>query len=303
MNQGELKSTVLGESNLQRFFEADRDLFRTKVDLSDFDFSHRLAHHPLFEPDALLALAAEMAKNPADAHFDEGPVRVDQRWNEVPPSKGTLVDLVQNIATRNGWILILRADKVPEYAKLLDECLDEIEDLSGRSFRALTGKRRAPIFISSPNRITSYHIDRECNWLLQIRGAKEIDIFDRTDREVLPESELERFWAVDNNAAKYKAHLQHRARTYGLSPGRGIHIPVNAPHWVRNSNDVSVSLSVNFHYRDALLGDVYRANYWLRRAGIRPLPPRVSPTVDEIKRRAFGAAQFGWRAVRGKWKS
>src|SRR5438270_332982 len=82
------------------------------------------------------------------------------------------------------------------------------------------------IFITSPLRVSSYHIDRECNFLLQIRGAKTIHVFDQNDREVLSEQELESFWTVDNNAAVYKPQLQNRANSYLLQPGCGVHIPV-----------------------------------------------------------------------------
>ena len=37
-----------------------------------------------------------------------------------------------------------------------------------------------------------------------------------------------------------------------LLPGQGVHIPVDAPHWVRNGPVVSVSLNINFHYLDAI---------------------------------------------------
>jgi hypothetical protein len=51
---------------------------------------------------------------------------------------------------------------------------------------------------------------------------------------------------------------------------------------------VSVSLNTNFHYLDAITADVYRANYWLRRLGLNPTPPRVSAFKDAIKRSVYG---------------
>jgi hypothetical protein len=146
--------------------------------------------------------------------------------------------------------------------------------------------------MNSPNRVSSYHIDRECNCLLQIRGSKTVHVFDRDDREVLSETEIERFWTVDNNAAVYKPHLEDRARVFELTPGSAVHIPVNAPHWVRNGPEVSVSLSINFHYKDALLADVYRANYWLRRMGLRPAEPRSSAERDALKSTLYGSARM-----------
>jgi hypothetical protein len=153
--------------------------------------------------------------------------------------------------------------------------------------------KNAIVFITSPRRITTYHIDRECNFLLQISGDKSISIFDKTDRVVLPEVEIERYWAVDNNAALYKPEHQNRANVYHLLPGQGVHIPVNAPHWVKNGEAPAVSLSVNFEFRNRRKSDVYRANYYLRRLGLHPTPPGQSELKDRIKRFAVLPAMQG----------
>jgi hypothetical protein len=250
-----------------------------------------LADHPLFLPERVLQLAKQMAKDPRDVYYDAGDVRVDQRWDEVPACDLPVDVLLNRIETAGAWIILRSAERDPEYAELLDACMDEIERLSGFDLRNISKLRNAIIFISSPNRVSSYHIDRECNCLLQIRGTKTISVFDRNDRDVLSEAEIERFWTVDNNAAVYKPHLQDRAHVFELKPGSAVHIPVNAPHWVRNGPEVSVSLSINFHYKDALLADVYRANYWLRRIGLQPSQPRHSPTRDALKSRLYGSVR------------
>lgn len=278
----------------QSWLVADAADFQNAFDLRSFAFGHRLAGHPLFAPERLLALAKKMAANPRDIYYDAGDVRVDQRWDEVPVCDLPVEYVLERIQTAGAWIILRYAEKDPEYAQLLDACMDEIEELSGRDLRGVMKLRNAIVFINSPNRVSSYHIDRECNCLLQIRGHKVVSIFDRYDREVLPEEEIERFWAVDNNAALYKPQFADRAKKFELGPGVGVHIPVNSPHWVQNGPEVSVSLSINFHFRDSLLGDVYRANYWLRRAGLRPAPPESSAVAAALKGAAVGAL----RAIR-----
>jgi hypothetical protein len=139
------------------------------------------------------------------------------------------------------------------------------------------------IFVTSPKRVSTYHIDRECNFLLQIRGTKTLHVFDREDREVLSEEEIERFWTVDHNAAAYKPHLQNRATSYRLTPGTGVHIPVNCPHWLENDDNVSVSLSVNFQFKDSVRANPYRANFLLRKIGLHPTPPGKSAALDSLK--------------------
>jgi len=86
--------------------------------------------------------------------------------------------------------------------------------------------------------------------------------------ERFPEEEIERFWAVDNNAAVYKKQFQDRVMSFRLAPGIGVHIPVNAPHWVKNDHNVSISLSVNFTWKDSERANAYRANFLLRKLGM-----------------------------------
>jgi hypothetical protein len=127
------------------------------------------------------------------------------------------------------------------------------------------------VFVTSPSRVTPYHIVRNVNFLLQVRGSKTIHVFDRYDRDVITAEELERNWTV-------------------------------------NDDDVSVSLSVNFQYEDRCLGSIHRANYFLRRAGLTPTPPGVSPANDRAKTRlapplvraATGAMRSGDRLRSGR---
>jgi hypothetical protein len=273
------------------YFDVDAERFRADFDRRSFAFGHRLAQSPLFEPERLLAIARTMASDPRDVYYDAGTIDVGQRWDEIPACDLSVEQLVHRIETANAWIVLRKVDKSPEYAALLDGCLAEIETRLGRNLRKMMKIRNALLFITSPHRVTTYHIDRECSWLLQIRGTKTISIFDPRDREVLPEEELERFWTVDNNAPTYRPQLEHRASVYELNPGTAVHLPVNAPHWVRNGPGVSVSLNINFHYKDRELADIYRANHWLRRAGFNPTPPRQSAVLDEFKRTMYASAR------------
>jgi hypothetical protein len=81
----------------------------------------------------------------------------------------------------------------------------------------------------------------------------------------------------------YKKELQNRAKAFNLLPGGGVHIPVNAPHWVQNGGDFSVSLSVNFTHKDSERANAYRANFFLRKLGLNPTPPGQSHFRDAAK--------------------
>ncbi len=270
-------------------FEAESDQFRDDFDRRPFAFRHTLASDPLFETGRLIEVARQLAADPRDVYYDAGDVEIGQRWDDIPACELSVAQLLERIEHANAWIILRKVDKLPAYAALLDACLAEIEQRSGRNLRDVMKIRNALVFISSPHRITTYHIDRECSCLLQIRGSKTINVFDRNDRDVLSEEELERFWTIDNNSATYKPELQQRASVFELVPGNAVHLPVNAPHWLKNGPEVSISLNVNFHYKDSALADIYRTNYWLRKIGLKPTPPRRSALLDGLKRSAYGS--------------
>ena len=77
---------------------------------------------------------------------------------------------------------------------------------------------RATILIASPHRITSYHIDSDVNYLLQIAGDKSFSVFDQTDRALITDEELERYFSGDESAACFKPDRQTEA-TASRSPG------------------------------------------------------------------------------------
>ena len=246
---------------------------------------HNLVNHPLFTLPRLLELAKTTRRDrPGDLYYDAGPdVRPDQRWDQMGPKPFVVEEALHRIETCGAWVTLHQAQQDPEYGEVFDDCMGEFERLTGVDFTKVMRVEDALIFVTSPRRVTPYHIDRECNFLLQIRGEKNLYVFDRDDREVLPPNEVERFWAIDNNAAVYKPQFQNRATTYRLRPGNGVHIPVNNPHWVQNDDNVSISLSVNFTYQDWERANVHRANFLLRKFGISPRPPQQSPFVDRVK--------------------
>jgi hypothetical protein len=176
----------------------------------------------------------------------------------------------------------------------------ELQEFTGLNLEQVMKVQEVILFVTSPKRVTTYHIDRECSLLLQIQGEKRISIFDRNDRAVLTEEEIERFWSVDHNAPRYKPELQDHATVYEMRPGIGVHIPVNAPHWVQNGDNISVSLNVNFQYRDTMRANLYRLNFILRKMGIQPTPPGQSLAKDRVKSVAALPAVWARNISRGR---
>jgi hypothetical protein len=270
-----------------------RDRFNRK----HFTFDHDLGNYPEFSLPRLVELAKTTAETrPKDLYYDVGDVDIGQRWETIPRGTLPIDETIRRIETQGAWIVLWRAELHAAYSRLLNTAMSDILEMTGAEIERKIKKKEIILFITSPNRVTTYHIDRECNFLLQISGNKEISIFDREDREVLPETEIERFWTVDNNAPIYRRNLQSRASVFMLEPGKGVHIPVNAPHWLKNANNISITASFNFQFHDSVRANLYRANYYLRRFGMKPRPPFVSPMRDAI-RRPLGAVAYKARQL------
>lgn len=268
----------------QLWISGDASHFAANFNKKSFEVSHTLSDHPLLQLPELMKLAQRTLKHrPKDIHYDAGNVRVDQRWEEIAKAPFSTEQALERIENCGAWFVFRSAQRDPEYRVFLDRGLAELKAHITEEIESKIMVEDIIIFITSPKRITTYHIDRECNFLLQIRGSKTLHVFDREDREVLPEEEIERFWAVDFNAAVYKPQFQNRATSYRMKPGVGVHIPVNCPHWVENDDNVSISLSVNFQFNDTLRANAYRANFLLRKMGISPTPPGRSPALDALK--------------------
>jgi hypothetical protein len=282
-----------------QWITADSAEFRERFNQKSFGVSHTLANHPLFHLSSLMELAERTLKNrPDDLYYDMGDIQPGQRWNAVPERKFSAVEALRQLENSNAWFIFRSAQRDPAYRELFEKGLKEIKSLAGARIESKIRQEDIIIFVTSPKRITAYHIDRECNFLLQIRGDKDLYVFDREDREVLPEEEIERFWSVDNNAAVYKGDLQSHAMTYKLVPGVGVHIPVNCPHWLQNGDDISISLSVNFQFVDSMRANLYRANYLLRKLGFTPSKPGRAPITDQAKSAAMTLAMAARRVIR-----
>ncbi|HEY8008414.1 MAG TPA: cupin-like domain-containing protein [Methylocella sp.] len=275
----------------------DREKFKLNFNKRHFLLGHRLRGNPLLSLPRIIELARDTARiRPEDLYYDAGVTDIDERWG-TSPSAFPVDETIRRIETAGAWIALKGAEKDPAYAALLNDCMSDLLDVSGRDLERKMRRKEVIIFVTSPNRVTTYHIDSECNFLLQVEGSKDISIFPQDDREVLPETEIEQFWTIDRNAARYKPHLQHHADRFTLEPGMGVHIPINAPHWVQNGDNVSIAVSINYHSYASERANIYRLNYYLRhKLGVTPTPPFRSPARDFVKR-SIGKA---YMTLRGK---
>jgi hypothetical protein len=230
-----------------------------------------------------------------DAYFTEGPIEAGAKpdYDRPEEERARVFEIVKKIESAEAWIILKHVEREEGYREVMEAAVCDALKLAGEAGEELFRKIKwfeAIVFITSPNRVTEYHIDRECSWIFQIRGDKQIHLFDRADKDVVPEEELERFYTVDNRASEYKPQFEERALVYDMAPGTGVHIPVNTPHWLKNGDNVSITLNVNFQFYDDVIANLYKANYYLRRAGLKPGLPGANPVGDRAKALVFTAA-------------
>jgi len=261
--------------------------FASKFNRTDFLFDHGLAFEPLFEPAALGELARRIPKIRDFVYWQNGRVDIHDKWSDNPAPRLTLAETIAGIGNNNSLVILKHAEQDPVYGPVLREILQRIFSFLSPSAQSDIVLGESLIFLNSPGRKTAYHLDLESNFLLQIRGEKLVHVFDCADRTVTPHEELENHCSGDQNGAIYKPHREAVAHTYHLTPGHGVHFPSTAPHWVQNSDDVSVSININYDLRSVHhhLKKIYQFNRVLRRIGIEPAAPGTSPVRDMLKKR------------------
>jgi hypothetical protein len=249
----------------------------------NFMFKHELAGNPLFELASLVELTRRMPDH-GEHYWSNGKVAVNQTWSEGTMGRQSLQDTIINIESNDSIVILKHTEQDPLFAPVLQNVLARLIELSGERMRSDVTIGEVLILISSPERITPYHMDAETNFLLQVTGNKLFHIFDQTDRTLVTDRELEDFFAVSRNCAVYRPERQNDCSKYELLAGYGVHVPTCAPHWVQNRDNVSVALSVNYELRSMdRVQKVHRFNRRLRKMGVQPTAPCRSNWRDGAK--------------------
>ncbi len=258
--------------------------------LRSFGFRHSLAEHPSLTVEKVRAMGRRLLEA---GRYDQvrhagGFTPPDDRMDEVDRVRAAQ-EALDAIERSQAWIRLTRVnDLEPEFATIASEFLADASELCGIDLAGEVQRTLVTLFISSPGQVTPYHMDHTWNNLLQVRGSKTVYLFDPHDPSVLPDGAVEK-WYMETDMHIAEAHPSLGV-AYPIAPGEGVHHPVNAPHWVQNGPEVSVSLSLGFCLRRATrLGYIHQANGILRSLGVRPGPVGQSPRRDELKATIIGA--------------
>jgi hypothetical protein len=258
------------------------DCFRRKP----FLFSHNLNSDDLFSTQSVEKLAEIWSRDNTKSGF----FYLDRKFREwgSEDHKASLVEAFRHSDLSRMRMKLSFIHTQPKYDKVLETMTQELSELTHVD---LSKEYRAPmetLFLTSPNEFTPYHIDSEDSFLLQIQGTKTIYIFDGSDKEILKDLDIEKYWA--QNEIAFREEIRSRGVCFDMVPGTGVHIPMHFPHMVESGPTSSMSLSIGYE-SIAFDRDLFRVNHQLRKLGLNPTPPGKSKVIDNTKMAVFTGAK------------
>jgi hypothetical protein len=263
---------------MTRLVEIDATAFEDAFARRSVAVQHVLVEHPLFAMNAIADLADRLPR--VSVRVERGDLPLGNSGGYVDVAEGRPSTAIEGIE-RNGFRVTLRdIQQAPEYARLINECLDEVEPLV--TDREGGMRRRAGyLFISCPAATTPMHFDVEHSFLLQVQGTKNVSVAAfENDPDVL-DRERDRY--VDGAECDFDA-MEADAETFRLDPGVGVYLPSYIPHWVETEAGISVSFSIPFYTEFCERAeDVHRINSRLRKLRLSPRPPGSSEPRDRVK--------------------
>jgi hypothetical protein len=261
------------------------ETFRDSFNREPFGFAHNLCALDLFESDCLRGLAEKYGQHPYDFYVAGGAPSPEAAFYSVPHTGLSPYEALDHLEAGGYRVLLKRPEKHDlRFRELLDTLFRQVVDLRGGLGRERVVRLESAVLISSAATITPFHFDPEINFFAQIEGEKTYHVFSPS---VLTESELERFYVrgvVNIGQVELKGRDCAREHVFPLGPGRGLHQPQNAPHWVETCQTRSVSYVLVFETNASRAqGRVRAGNYYLRKLRLTPTPPGCRPVLDHVK--------------------
>lgn len=252
-------------------------------------FTHGLHEHPSFGLDQIAALAESLPPESISAESAAKPLVTDL-GGPAELSVSAIGDQIRHLADNDSWFTLLNIEQEPTYRAIVDEVLEGMAanaELDPGSLR----RRMGFVFASSPGSVTSAHFDIEHSFLLQLQGRRTLSYGHFRD-DATRNDEVRRYW---NGSFGRLAEMPEHVRDIDLEPGVGAYIPPYHPHWIRNSDATSLSLTVTFFNRDNADESMAQAfNERIRKLGLNPRPYGQSVPRDRVKvtaMRGYGAVK------------
>ncbi len=259
----------------------DDEELRACFEKRPFGIEHDIANHPLFQIDALLDAGDRLPPSLIECNAGDVPISFPEgrsAGHGLTPREIFALMPEQKI-----WLGLKKIDLLPEYRDVIESLLSSVPHAISSTHPGLYNME-GDVFISSPGTIVPYHMDTEHNFLLQIRGDKWVHILDKDDPTVLREEDLERYYTNTHRRMVVDSTMHRRSWRWQLGPGKGLHVPVTAPHNVETGEDIAISMSATFDTpRQQARARVYKVNYYLRKMGVKPTEYGNSKVRDRLK--------------------
>ncbi len=252
---------------------------------------HNFNEHPLLQLDELENLAQKLLPLNQCRFISSGATQQSEFLHHSrSPDGRDLSEVFRNISEPGSWIALYNAETDPRYASLVREALSSVEQHISLEQPGIFSPQ-AFIFISAPPSVTPFHIDRENNFWLQIRGRKIMNVWNSNDRTIIPANTVENF-IVDKSLHNVilRDEFMDSRHEWDLGPEEGVYFPSTSPHstrtetdWVNPENAVSISIGIVF-YTEKTRKDAYihSLNRLLRKFGVSPKFPGES-NLDTAK--------------------
>jgi len=251
--------------------------------------THRLLDHPLLRRAAIAALAERHPRDRMEHNLGAVPLGV--RPEDTPSNGLSVAETIRTIDENRSWIVLKNVERDPEYGALLDGLLAELEPFVSPRTGPMA-HREAFIFFTSPGSITPFHMDPEHNILMQIEGEKTMNVFPTADAALVPAEQSEAFHAGAHRNLTWDDAFMAKADPVRLTPGDAILMPVKAPHFVRNGDAVSISLSITWRSeRSVAESELHSFNRLLRARGLPLVDVSATPEKQKV-------ARLGYRVMR-----
>ena len=255
---------------------------------------HNFHDHPLMQLPQLAQLARELMASGQCRFMIRGASETSAFESVLKarsPDRREVDEVFRHIEEPGSWVALYNVETNPSYRAFLADVMSSAQSLLERKQPGIF-KVSGYTFISAPPSVTPFHIDRENNFWLQVRGQKTISVWDHTDRDVVAAKDVEEFVLFGSlEHVRLEEAVRNRRHEFHAEPGDGVYFPSTSPHmtrcdtaWVKPGDGVCISMAIVFYTEVTLRhARVHQVNHLLRRLGITPRSPGQSALSDAVK--------------------
>lgn len=256
--------------------DIDRDRWCAHVGRAPFRIRHHLVDDDRMNAESLAQLTEQL---PADStEHNHGALPTLHHGAPTSRAESAPAEILRSPDFLGTWLAIKNVEQDPRYRALLLDCLAGVPDTGVADLAP--HNQQGFVFVSAGHSVTPAHYDSEENFLLQLRGSKEITIGRWPD----PDSRAREMESRQFGGHRNLPFLPVEPTTFRLEPGDGVYVPPNSPHFVQVSDEPSISFSVTFRTnRSDVHDNVVYLNARLRKLGLKPRPPGDGEPLDRAK--------------------